>query len=155
MARLHASNDHARLQKMVTALAQAQFAGVLLVSLPLILFPGPLLSLAFGPSFAPASGALRVLLIGQIANAAFGPNNWLLNMTHHERRVLRALGMALAINCVAVPLLAAHWGATGASFALLASMLCWNIISRRDAKKLVGVETSIFRWPWRRKAMQA
>jgi O-antigen/teichoic acid export membrane protein len=152
MAKLYASGDRARLQKTVTALAQTQFAGVVLLSLPLLAFPAPLLSLAFGPSFAAASEALRVLMLAQLANAAFGPNIWLLNMTHHERRVLRALGAALVINSIAVPLLAAKWGATGASFALFGSMLCWNIISWRDAKNLLGIETSIIHWPWRVRA---
>lgn len=148
MAKLHAIEDHAKLQKVVTAVAQAQFAGVVLLSLPLFLFPAPLLSLAFGRPFADASVALQVLLVAQIVNGAFGPNIWLLNMTHHERRVLRALGVALVINAIAVPLLASRWGATGGACSLLFSMICWNAISWRDARKLLGIETSIFRWPW-------
>jgi O-antigen/teichoic acid export membrane protein len=149
MAKLHAIEEHDRLQRTVTALAQAQFAGVVLLSLPLFLFPGPLLSFAFGPSFADASGALRVLLVAQIVNAGFGANIWLLNMTNYERYVLRALAVALLINAVAVPLLASRWGATGGAYSLLISMICWNVISWRDAKALLGIETSIFRWPWR------
>jgi O-antigen/teichoic acid export membrane protein len=149
MAKLHETREHARLQRAVTALAHAQFAGILLVSLPLLAFPGLLLTFAFGPGFAAASGALRVLLVGQLFNAAFGPNIWLLNMAHHERRVLRALVIALAINIVAVPVLASRWGATGGAFALLASMVCWNVISWLDARRLLGIETSILRWPWR------
>jgi O-antigen/teichoic acid export membrane protein len=148
MAKLHAIEDHERLQKVVTAVAQAQFAGVVLLSLPLMLFPGPLLGFAFGRPFAEASGALQVLIVAQIVNGAFGPNIWLLNMTHHERRVLRALGLALVINAIAVPLLASRWGATGGACALLFSMICWNVISWRDARKLLGIETSIFHWPW-------
>lgn len=148
MAKLHATNDHARLQNTVTALAQGQFAGIVLLSLPILFFPGPLLSLAFGHSFAAASGALQVLVVAQIVNAGFGVNIWLLNMTHHEGRVLRALGIALIINAVAVPLLASRWGATGGAYALLISMICWNVISWRDAKRLLGIETSIFHWPW-------
>jgi O-antigen/teichoic acid export membrane protein len=148
MAKLHAIDDHVKLQKVVTAVAQAQFAGVVLLSLPLFLFPGPLLSLAFGGPFAEASGALQVLIVAQIVNGAFGPNIWLLNMTHHERRVLRALGVALVINAIAVPLLVSRWGATGGACALLFSMICWNVISWHDARKLLGIETSIFHWPW-------
>jgi O-antigen/teichoic acid export membrane protein len=151
MAKLHAIKEHDRLQRTVTALAQAQFAGVILLGLPLFLFPAPLLGFAFGPSFADASGALRVLIVAQIVNAGFGTNIWLLNMTNHERYVLRALAVALVINAVAVPLLASRWGATGGAYSLLISMICWNVISWRDAKALLGIETSIFRWPWRLK----
>lgn len=149
MAKLHATNDHVRLQKTVTALAQGQFAGVLLLSLPLFLFPGPLLGLAFGHPFSAASGALQVLIVAQLVNAAFGVNIWLLNMTHHERHVLKALGVALVINVIAVPYLAYRWGATGGAYSLLVSMICWNVISWRDARRLLGIETSIFHWPWR------
>ena len=150
MARLHAEGDRERLQKTVSGLAHAQFVGVLLLSLPLLAIPGPLLSLAFGPSFAAASGALRLLCIAQIASAGFGPCMWLLNMTHHEERVTRALAVGLGVNILLIPPLALWWGVSGAATALFASMLSWNIMTWRDARKLVGVETSIAHWPWKR-----
>jgi O-antigen/teichoic acid export membrane protein len=152
MARLHAEGDRERLQKTVSAVAQAQFAGVLLLSLPLFLFPGPLLSLAFGSEFAAADNALRLLCIGQVASAAFGPNIWLLNMTHHEQRVTRALAIALALTIVLIAPLVLRWGVEGAAVALIAGMFCWNVITWRDAQKRLGIETSIARWPWRTKA---
>ena len=150
MARLHAQEDRERLQKTVSAVAQAQFAGVFLLSLPLLLFPAPLLSLAFGSGFAAAEGALRLLCIGQIASAGFGPNIWLLNMTHHEQRVTRALAIALAVTIVFIAPLVLWWGATGAAAALVAGMLCWNLITWRDAQRLLGIDTSIAHWPWKR-----
>jgi O-antigen/teichoic acid export membrane protein len=149
MARLHAQGDHQRLQKTVTGVAHAQFFSVLALSLPLLIVPGWLISLAFGSAYAPAADALRIILIGQIANAAFGPNIWVLNMTHHEKHVARAMGIALAMNAVLVPLLAIQWGVVGAAAGLLASMLCWNAIAWRDARRLLGIETSILHWPWR------
>jgi O-antigen/teichoic acid export membrane protein len=149
MARLHVQGDRERLQKTVTGVAQAQFASVFLVSLPLLLFPGPLISLAFGQAFAPAANALRIIMAGQIANAAFGPNVWVLNMTNHERRVARAMAIALGVTVVSVPLLTLKWGIVGAATGLLASMLCWNVIAWRDAQRLLRVETSILHWPWR------
>lgn len=148
MARLHAQGDRERLQKTVTGVAQTQFVGVLALCLPLLLFPVPLITFAFGPSFAPAATALRILSLSQILNAAFGPNVWVLNMTHHERRVTRAMAIALGVTLVTVPLLASRWGVTGAAGGLLASMLSWNFIAWRDARKLLGVETSILHWPW-------
>lgn len=149
MAQLHARDDQERLQKTVTAVAQVQFAGVLILTLPLLLFPGPLLGLAFGVSFAPAAPALRILCVSQIANAAFGPNVWVLNMTHHEKQVARAMAIAVAITVISVPLLAYRAGITGAAVGLMISMLCWNVIAWRDARKLLAIETSILHWPWR------
>ena len=148
MARLYAQGDRERLQKTVTSVARAQFGATVLISIPLLLFPRVLLSFAFGAEFAPASTALMILMVGQIANAAFGPNAWLLNMTHHERQVAWAMGIGLGVTVVLVPPLALMWGVSGAAVGLLASMLTWNVIAWHDARKHLGIETSILRWTW-------
>ena len=142
-ARLHAERDRDRLQKAVTAFAVAQFAGVLLLSLPLLVAPEFLLGLVFGDSFVPAATPLRVLAVGQIANAIFGPNAPLLNMTHHERRVTRAMAIALVVNIVGVVVLASVWGTLGAAVAFVLALICWNVVAWIDAKRLLGIETSI------------
>jgi len=152
MARLHVQKDHARLQKTVTAVAQSQFVAVLALSLPLIMFAEPLIALAFGSEFERSGDALRIIAAGQIANAAFGPNIWVLNMTNHERRVARALAIALAATIVTVPLLSMWLGVTGAALGLLVSMLVWNVIAWRDAKRLLALETSVCHWPWRNRS---
>lgn len=143
VARLHAEQDAAGLQKAVTGLAWAGFAGVVLLSLPLLLAAEPLLRLVFGASYGPAATALRILAVGQMFNGAFGPNVALLNMTHHERRVTRAMGIALVLNIILVPILMARWGIEGAALGLVASLLCWNVLTWLDARRLLGVETSI------------
>lgn len=150
LARLHVAKDQTRLQKAVTGVAHSQFLGVLALSLPLLLFPEPLIALAFGADYVHAAGALQFLAVGQVANAAFGPNIWLLNMSNHERRVARAMGIGVGVMLIAVPLLAWWLGVPGAALGLLASMLSWNFIAWRDSKRLLGIETSIFHWPWRK-----
>jgi O-antigen/teichoic acid export membrane protein len=142
-ARLHAERDRDRLQKAVTVFAVAQFIGVLLLSLPLLVAPEFLLGLVFGDSFVPAATPLRVLAVGQIANAIFGPNAPLLNMTHHERRVTRAMAIALVVNIVGVVVLANVWGMLGAAVAFVLALICWNVVAWIDAKRLLGIETSI------------
>lgn len=142
-ARLYAAEDRVRLQKAVSAFAVAQFAGVLLLSLPLLIVPGVLLGLVFGDQFAPAAAALRILAAGQIANAFFGPNAALLNMTHHERRVTRAMGIALVLNILGVIALTLLWGMTGAALAFVAALICWNVVAWVDSRRLLGIETSI------------
>jgi O-antigen/teichoic acid export membrane protein len=144
MARLHAESDRSRLQKAVTAFSLAQFGGVLILSLPLLFAAEPLLRLAFGEQFVPAATPLRILALGQLANAAFGMNTGLLVMTHHERRVTRAMFIALALNVILVPLSVSLWGLAGASAAFVASLLCWNVLTWIDARRLLGIDTSIF-----------
>lgn len=147
IARLHAEAEHDRLQKAVSGLAWSGFAGVCLLSLPLFLFAEPLVRIVFGSAFVPAAGALRILLVGQILNAAFGPNALLLNMTHHERRTARAMAIAAVLNVILVPLFAHFWGLTGAAVGMVASLVCWNILTWLDGRQLLRVETSILLTP--------
>ncbi|MGE5063790.1 MAG: polysaccharide biosynthesis C-terminal domain-containing protein, partial [Myxococcales bacterium] len=90
-----------------------------------------------------AAAALRILAAGQIANAFFGPNAALLNMTHHERRVTRAMGIALVLNILGVIALTLLWGMTGAALAFVAALICWNVVAWVDSRRLLGIETSI------------
>ncbi|HET9337241.1 MAG TPA: oligosaccharide flippase family protein, partial [Sphingomicrobium sp.] len=143
ISRLHAEGDRARLQTMLTHAAQAQFAGVLVLALPLLVAGEPILAFIFGDEYVPAAGPLRLLLAVQLFSAALGLNTQLLNMTRHERRVTRAMAIALGLNVVAVVALAPNWGMYGAAAAYVISMAAWNLLSWRDARRLVGIETSL------------
>jgi O-antigen/teichoic acid export membrane protein len=145
IARLHAEQDAHRLQKAVTGLAQAQFIGVLLLCLPLIIAPEPLLTLVFGSDYAPAAKVLRILALAQVVNAAFGPNVALLNMTHNERRVARAMAIGLVLNVAAVLLLGLVWGRMGAALAVFGSLLVWNLLTWIDGKRILGIDSSLVR----------
>jgi O-antigen/teichoic acid export membrane protein len=142
IVRLHAQGEHQRLQLVVTSAARAQLAGGVLLALPLLVAAGPLLGLVYGHAFEAAANATRILAAGQIVSAAFGPNVALLNMTHHERRVTRAMAIALAVNVPALLVLGHWWGIEGVAVAYVAGLLCWNVIAWRDAKRLLGIETS-------------
>lgn len=143
IARLHAQSETIRLQKFVTYSAYAQTGGVVLLSLPLLIAPNLLLSLVFGKAFAGAGAALRIIALGQIANAAFGPNVVLLNMTHHERRVTRAMAIGLALNVVTVLLFVEAWGIAGGAVGFVVSLLSWNVLMWIDGKRLLAIDTSI------------
>lgn len=147
IARLHQQGDRGQLQTIVTWAAWAQTAGVLLLSLPLLLAPAFLLSLVFGSGYAAASDALRLLVIGQVVGCAFGVNVVLLNMTHHERSVTRAMAIGLVLNVIFVLALGRTLGALGAAIGFVASLLCWNALTWRDSKRLLAVDTSVLRWP--------
>lgn len=147
IARLHAQGDRERLQKFVTYSAYAQTAGVALLSLPLLIAPEFMLHLAFGEGFAPAANALRILCVGQIVNAAFGPNIVLLNMAHQEWRATRAMLIGLVLNIAAVLLLVGRFGIEGAALGLVVSLILWNFLAWIDGRRIVGVETSILPIP--------
>jgi O-antigen/teichoic acid export membrane protein len=146
IAKLHAEGDRVRLQMAVTALARAQVVGTSVLTIPLLVAPEFLIRLAFGEPFEPAATTLQIFAAGQLLNAMFGTNVILLTMTNHERRVTRATAIAFALNLVLIPLLLPLWGIDGAAVAVVASMLCWNIILWRDASSLLGIETAaVFR----------
>lgn len=144
IARLYAEGDLKRLQKTVTAFAGLQLAGVALLCLPLIIAPELLIRIVFGQGFVPAAQALRILAAGQVLNAFFGLNGTVLTMTGRERRVTRAMAVALAANVVLVPIFTLAWGIAGAAAAMFLSTLTWNIIAWRDSKRLLGIETAAF-----------
>lgn len=147
IARLYAEGDRRRLQQILTKLAQAQFAAVVALCLPLLLFPGELLALVFGAKYVPAANALRILAAAQIATSALGLTYSLLNMTHQERRVTRATAIGLIANIIGVAVLSRLWGLTGAAVAVALTFVLSNALVWRDARRLLGFETSIFPRP--------
>ena len=142
-ARLHAEGDRRRMQLLSTRSAQLMTAGVLGLSLPVILFGRELIGLLFGAEYRPAYPALAVLCAGQLVQAFFSPNGGLLLMTGHERRVTRATFLSL-LSCVAMLfILVPRFGMLGAALATAFAMLVWNLLCWRDARRRLGIDTSI------------
>ena len=143
IAGLHAEGDRRRLQKLSTRAAQAMTAGVLTLGLVLV-FGGPwLVGLVFGPEFAPAYPVLVLVCAGQFISGLFGANAILLNMTGHERRVTRAMIVALVVNIALALALVPLWGAVGAAAGFVGSLVAWNVVTWLDARKFLGIETSV------------
>lgn len=142
ISRLHAQQDRRRLQMLLTRSAQAQFCGVLTLSLPLLIAPQWILGLVYGSEYAAAADVLRIVLVGQLVSAGFGLNGAVLNMTHHERRVTRAMSIGLVLNAAAIALLVPLWGVTGGAVGYVVSMVSWNVVAWLDARRLVAVDTS-------------
>jgi O-antigen/teichoic acid export membrane protein len=143
IARLYAQKNGRGLRKVVRTSAWLQTTGVLLISLPVLIWPEFLLNLVFGAGFAPAAAAMRIVIAGQIANAAFGTNVAILNMTRHERHVTRAMTFGVIVNVATVLLLAKPLGTVGAALGFVASLLCWNVITWMDARRILLVDTSV------------
>ena len=144
-SRLHTEGNYGRLQKLVTATALIRFAGVLLLALPFLFAAGPLLGFVFGSGYAPAADTIRILAVGAIVTAAFGPNAALLNMTGHERRVTRAVSLALFVNIAVIAVLAPRWGTEGSAAGVVAGQICWNVMLWFDCRRRLSLESSILR----------
>ena len=143
LSSLFSSGEHQRLQKVSTSSARAQLAGVLLLSLPLLLAGETIIAFVFGSEFAAAGDGLRIMCIGQIFSAAFGLNATLLNMTGNERRLTLALSAGTVVNLLVAALLVPSLGNIGAAWAYAASLAVWNVIAWIEARRLVQVNTFV------------
>ena len=143
MAKLFAEGDMRRLQQVVSHTAQVMTLAIAALTLPFLLWGGPLLSFAFGEDFAPALPALLILCVGQIMQAAFGPGSSLLMMTGHEKRVTRASATGLMLSIVSATLLIPYLGILGAAIASSLALTTWSALTWRDARRLLALETSL------------
>lgn len=143
IARLHAQGDHAKSQRLLSWIALAMVSGTLALTLPFIVAGGPLLSFVFGEEFVNANVVLLVLCGSAVINGFFGANAALLNMSGHQSRVTRASMVSLAIIALTEPPMISIQGAIGAAVATGFSMLTWNILMWRDAKRLLSLDTSL------------
>jgi len=137
-ARLWAEKDLPRLQKLAGVLAACITAGVLALSIPVLVGGGSLFALIFGARFADSFPPFAISACGNLMFGILGPSATLLNMTGGERRVTRAFGASIILNVVielvAIPAL----GACGASLGGAAGVLAWNLILWFECRRLRG-----------------
>jgi O-antigen/teichoic acid export membrane protein len=147
ISRLHAQDDHERLQRVVGSAAAAMFLGALAIFVPLAILGRVLLGTFFGVEFEASYQALVILGVGQVTSASLGPNATLLNMTNHEGAVARAFALSLAITAVLSVVLIPKLSIEGAAMASTAGLLAWNFALWRYARRKAGIETSIVAAP--------
>lgn len=152
IARLHAEGDRRRMKRLLPWLAASMTAGSILLSLPIFFAGDWLIAVIFGHEFTPSVGPLMVLCLGGIIYSAIGPSFILLNMTGHEARVASAfISSVLLLIALAGPLISFH-GANGAAIANVCALLCSNVLMRRDALQLTGIDPSIIAFATRLRA---
>ena len=142
-AKLHAQGDLRRLQLLSTRSARFMFVSVTALSLPFLIWGGPIISMLFGAEFAPAEPLLIILCVGQIVDAGLGRGSMLLLMTGHERRVSRAMFVGLGLNIILLAALVPTWGAHSAAVATALGVIAQSLLTWSDAKRLIGVDSSI------------
>lgn len=151
IARVFARNEIPQLRRLSAQVAGMMFVGVLALSLPLLLIGAPLLALVFGDEYRDSSMPLLVLCIGNLISAAFGAAAAVLNMCGHERRVTRAFALSLLVAVPAAVPLVAWFGEVGAAWANVLALSTWNLLMWLDARRHLGVDTSIMALAWLRR----
>jgi len=141
-ARLWASGDVERLQRLVTLSAR----GLLVVSFPLamafIFFGRPLLGVAFGAEFVAADGALAILALGQVVNAATGSVGTVLVMSGNQRRAAVGITLGAIVNVTLGILFIPMLGVAGAALAAACGLVVANILLVSIARRTLGIDST-------------
>jgi O-antigen/teichoic acid export membrane protein len=108
-----------------------------------MLFREPLLAL-FGPEFVVAQGALVILAVGRLANAACGPTATLLGMSGNHGGAARvALGSAL-LDATLLLALTPRLGILGAAVATTVTTVAWNLALLVLVRRWTGLRPTLF-----------
>jgi len=143
ISRLHASQDMNRLQKLIGWTTLSMVVGSACMTIPFFFFGQEILGLLFGSEYSPSNASLLILSVGTVVGSAFGPGATLLNMTGHEKRVTRSLGLSLVLLAILALPLTFYLGAVGAALANSFSFVFWSAVLWKDAWHLLGVDASL------------
>lgn len=149
-ASLHADGDDAGLQRLAASSSAVVLALTLPLAMGLGVFAEPLLGL-FGDGFEPGAMALRVLLVGWVANAGAGAVVQLLLMTKHDRDVVWTFTGTALLNVVLNAALVPSYGATGAAIATACATILWNGVLVLVVRRRLGVDATALGLLWRRR----
>lgn len=143
-SRLYADKDVEKFQHIVSL----SVGYIVMIALPpfllLMFFGQSLLSYVYGAEFISGYHALQIILLGQLANVAFGSVAALLNMTGYERDTLKGILVSVVINLVLNIALVPKFGINGAAIANAVSMVLWNMLLWGMVRRRIGVESSIY-----------
>jgi len=140
VSRLHKSPNKEELQKLLSWTAVAMTAIMLLVAVAAWFLGRPLIALVFGVAYANAWLPLFLLTLAQLIYALFGMGPILLAMCDGERDLIRIYAIAIsAAVALAIPM-TFRWGGAGAAAGPLVSASLIGWMSRRYARRELGVE---------------
>ena len=126
----------------LTAFVQKATKYVFLLSLPpflaLVIFPGTLLKL-IEPEFVSGKYVLVFLALGQILNAFGGPVSLLLNMSGHQKSVMKVILFVLVFAVSANIVLISYYGIIGAAIATASSIGIKNLWLLILSKRKLGI----------------
>ena len=145
LSRLHAANNRAELQRLLSWSAAAMTAIMLPIALAAWFLGKPVVGLVFGAPYADAWLPLFLLTLAQLIYALFGMGPILLAMCDGERDLIRIYAIAVGCAVAAAIPLTMTWGGAGAAAAPMISGSLIGWMSRRYARRELGVEITAAR----------
>jgi O-antigen/teichoic acid export membrane protein len=139
---MYASSETKRLQDLVLFSSIIIFTAAAIPAISFLLFSEELLALIYGEEYLSGAIALQILVIGQLANSAFGSVGALLNMTGHERDSMKGMLLAIVVNVSLNFILIPKFGIEGAAVSSALSFVIWNYVLRYFVKKRLKIESS-------------
>jgi O-antigen/teichoic acid export membrane protein len=139
---LYSKNHNEELQKILTNIVITLVIFILPFALGLIIFGESILNL-FGNEFVVGYSSLVILCIGNFINISFGPVEFLLMMTSHQRETSVIMGLTVILNILLNYFLISIFGIFGAALATAISMMFWNSVMYFVALKMVNLDPSI------------
>jgi O-antigen/teichoic acid export membrane protein len=142
VARLHALGRRESLAHAVRSTTRTIFAATLAIA-AVFAATGPLTLDLLGSRYGAGAGALALLCLAAVVNAAFAANTLALLMTGHERAAATATGAGAATTVVAALVLVPALGIDGGALAALAGVVVRNALATRSAWTTLGLDTSL------------
>lgn len=127
------TKEHAKGNKeTVRQLSKQVVKWIYLLELPIfilvLLFPGVLINLIFGPEYLVASNALRFLVVAVMAGSLSGISRDLISMKGKSKVLLIDIVFISVINIILNVLLVPRYGIDGAAFSTMLSLITLGIV---------------------------
>lgn len=140
----HVAGDRAGLAAFTASTVRWIFWPSLAVTLLILLLGRPVL-LLFGGDFVDGYPVMVILAMGQLARAAIGPTERLLNMLGQQRICALAYAAAFTVNIVGCFLLAPKYGGIGVASATAIAFGVESLLLFSIARQRLGLHTFIWR----------
>jgi O-antigen/teichoic acid export membrane protein len=123
---LYSEENIAGMKALYVTVTRWMFTLTLPLCLSFVLFPGEILTLAFGQNYQVGAIALRILAVGQFINILVGPNGATLIVLGKTKLLMFDNVTTAVINVVLNILLIPRWGIAGAAMATSISLVIAN-----------------------------
>ena len=141
LASLYEKRDYSGIEKLLLTVTKGSATIIIPLLFLFIFFGQPLLGYMFGPQFKAGHWILIVLSIAYGYNALTGSPGWLLQMTGHQRHIMRTSVGTSLLNMLGNIIVAPRWGAVGVACVTAFSMILQDSMNMHYAYKKLKIRT--------------